>query len=98
MDFMEPVKWQLWCRWILDWLASNNALARCGNALLCGDVRLLQGSEGQCLPSSEVEGGKPCTFLSALQSAAGLLWQPPPSPQTLQQPCPINALKPTALP
>ena len=35
MDFIEPVKWQLWCRLILHWLASNNALARCGNALLC---------------------------------------------------------------
>ena len=64
MDFMEPVKWQLWCGWILDWLASNNALACCGNALLCGDVRLLQGSEGQCLPSSEVEGGGEALHLS----------------------------------
>ena len=73
MDFIEPVKLQLRCRLILHWLASNNALAGCGNALLCGDVRVLRGSEGQCLPSSELEeGGKPCTFLSALQGFCAL--------------------------
>ena len=63
-------------------------------AVMCECCRAAKGSAFL----AEVEEGKPCTFLSACTAVEGLLWQPPPSLQTLQQPCPINAVKPTALP
>ena len=56
------VKRHLWCRWTLHWPASM-APTCSGNALLCSDVRVLQGSEGQCLPSRGGRGGSPAPFL-----------------------------------
>ena len=63
-----------------------------GNALyavMCGYCRAAKG----LVPS--LQGGSPAPFLVHCRAALATSCC---KPQTVQQPCPINALKPTALP